>query len=122
GIRVLRNLGKGSVEETKAEKGADEYVLVARELSIVDMFNLANEHVMGIVTEEGGLTSHAAILARSMRIPTLTGVAGLLDKVREGDFVILDATEGLVRVNPDDVVRAQYSRASQAVEVPVSAE
>ena len=122
GIRVLRNLGKGSAEETRPEKSPDEYVLVARELSIVDMFNLANEHVMGIVTEEGGLTSHAAILARSMRIPTLTGVAGLLDKVREGDFVILDATEGLVRVNPDDVVRAQYSRASQAVEAPVAAE
>jgi phosphotransferase system enzyme I (PtsI) len=38
-------------------------------------------------------------------------VAGLLDKVREGDFLILDATEGLVRLNPDEVVRAQYSQA-----------
>ena len=78
------------------------------------MFNLANEHVLGILTEAGGLTSHAAILARSMRIPTLTGVAGLLDKVREADFVLLDATEGTVRVNPDELVRAQYRQAAEA--------
>ena len=112
GIRVLRNLEKGAGEESQAPATPSDYVLVARELSIVDMFNLQNEHVLGILTEAGGLTSHAAILARSMRIPTLTGVAGLLDKVHEGDFVILEATEGLVRVNPDEVVRAQYRQAS----------
>src|SRR4029453_14288488 len=97
-------------EERKNATSPTDYVLVARELSIVDMFNLENEHVLGIFPQGGGRTSHAAILARSMRIPTLTGVAGLLDRVREGDFVILDATEGIVRVNPDEVVRAQYRR------------
>ena len=112
GLRVLRNLGKNAVPRPDAPPPAD-YVLVARELSIVDMFTLANEKVKGIVTKEGGLTSHAAIFARSMRIPTLTGVERLLDEVRENDFVILDATEGLLRVNPDDVVRAQYAEAAQ---------
>ena len=52
------------------------------------------ERVKGIATKEGGLTSHAAIFARSMRIPTITGVDHLLEEVNEGDFVILDATEG----------------------------
>jgi phosphotransferase system enzyme I (PtsI) len=112
GIRVLRNLEKGAGEEKEVAATPSDYILVARELSIVDMFNLRNEHVLGILTEAGGLTSHAAILARSMRIPTLTGVSGLLDKVHEGDFVILEATEGLVRVNPDEVVRAQYRQNS----------
>ncbi|MBK7641474.1 MAG: phosphoenolpyruvate--protein phosphotransferase [Planctomycetes bacterium] len=112
GIRVLRNLERVAVDEKAAP--APDYVLVARELSIVDMFNLENEHVLGILTEAGGLTSHAAILARSMRIPTLTAVAGLLEKVREGDFVIVEATEGSVRVNPDELVRAQF-RASSAI-------
>ena len=112
GIRVLRNIERVAGEEQKAAAAPTDYVLVARELSIVDMFNLGNEHVLGILTEAGGLTSHAAILARSMRIPTLTGVSGLLEGVREGDFVILDATEGTVRVNPDELVRAQYRRAS----------
>ena len=108
GIRVLRNLeGETAVEPEYIAPPAD-YVLVARELSIVDMFNLAGDHVLGIVTEEGGLTSHAAILARSMRIPTMTGVEGLLETVEEGDFLIVDSTEGVVRVNPDETVRAQY--------------
>jgi len=112
GIRVLRNLEKheGGLSESEAPR---DYILVGRELSIVDMFNLANENVKGIVTQAGGLTSHAAIFARSMRIPTLTGVEGLLDQVREGDFVILDATEGLLRVNPDELVRAQYAESNE---------
>jgi len=114
GIRVLRNLEKDSGAEGTGVAPPSEYVLVARELSIVDMFNLAHESVLGIVTEEGGLTSHAAILARTMRIPTLTGVAGLLEAAREGMFAILDATEGLVRLDPDEVVRAQYGSRSKA--------
>jgi phosphoenolpyruvate-protein phosphotransferase len=112
GIRVLRQLERS---ESPAEVDLalpPDYVLVARELSIVDMFNPEGEHVLGILTEEGGLTSHAAILARSMRIPTLTGIEGLLGAVREGDFVIVDASEGHVRVNPDERVREQYREAT----------
>jgi phosphotransferase system enzyme I (PtsI) len=106
GIRVLRNIdGAEPVGEL-----TERYILVARELSIVDMFDLNNEHVLGIVTEGGGLTSHAAIFARSMRIPTLTGVDGLLDKVVEGDYLILDSAEGQVRINPGELARAQYTR------------
>jgi phosphoenolpyruvate-protein phosphotransferase len=108
-IRVLRQLehpGEGA-----AAPPPRDYVLAARELSIVDMFNLEGEHVQGILTEEGGMTSHAAIFARSMRIPTLSGIRGLLDAVREGDFAIVDATEGMVRLNPDELVRAQYQAA-----------
>ena len=112
GIRVLRNLEKHAVEAHETPQLRD-YILVGRELSIVDMFTLANENVKGIVTQAGGLTSHAAIFARSMRIPTVTGVENLLEHVREGDFVILDATEGLLRVNPDELVRAQYAQAAQ---------
>ena len=109
GIRVLRNLESRAASDGQREPLPEEYVLVAHELSIVDMFNLANERVQGIVTEEGSMTSHAAIFARSMRIPTLTGVDELLATVEEGDFVILDATEGMLRINPDDLVRQQYT-------------
>ncbi|MEM7308971.1 MAG: phosphoenolpyruvate--protein phosphotransferase [Planctomycetota bacterium] len=108
GIRVLRNLESRAASDEGGEPPPEEYVLVARELSIVDMFNLANERVQGIVTEEGSMTSHAAIFARSMRIPTLTGVEALLDTIEEGDFVILDATEGCLRIRPDDVILQQY--------------
>ncbi len=122
GIRVLRNLDPdGEGEGVSLPK---DYVLVARELSIVDMFQLDGTEVRGIATEEGGLSSHAAILARSMGIPTLTGVSGLLDAVQEGDFVIVDASEGVCRINPDEVVRDQYQgrvesgSGDRAAEVP----
>jgi len=108
GIRVLRNLENGEGLEQSRQRPKGDYILVAGELSIVDMFSVDNQHVLGIVTEGGSLTSHGAILARSMRIPTLTGVAGLLEAVREGDFLIVDGTEGVVRVRPEELVREQY--------------
>lgn len=111
GIRVLRNLEPPKVDAE--EVVPKDYILVARELSIVDMFQLDGKEVRGIATEEGGLTSHAAILARSMGVPTVTGLEGLRERVNEGDFVIVDATEGVLRVNPDDVVRAQYRQARE---------
>jgi phosphoenolpyruvate-protein phosphotransferase len=125
GIRVLRHLERRREAPESAPRAPSDYVLAARELSIVDMFNLSGENVLGIVTEEGGLTSHAAILARSMRIPTVTGIPGLLDAVREGDFAIVDAGEGVVRINPEEPVKARYGEAlqqaalvQQALEVP----
>jgi phosphotransferase system enzyme I (PtsI) len=115
-IRVLRNIEQTS-EDAPDTSPPERYVLIARELSIVDMFDPTNEHVLGIVTQEGGLTSHAAVFARSMRIPTVTAVNGLLDKVCEGDYLILDATEGVVRIDPDEVVRGQYAEARDRGEV-----
>lgn len=115
GIRVLRNIESLEAEREAEDSTPERYVLVARELSIVDMFDLNNEHVLGIVTEGGGLTSHAAIFARSMRIPTVTGVEGLFDAVNEGDFLILDAAEGQVRVNPGELARSQYTLTEDSV-------
>lgn len=107
GLRVLRCLDEERGEAPPAAD-ASEAILAARTLSIVDMFTHGGEHVLGIVTEEGALTSHAAILARSMRIPTLTAVAGLLDEAEDGDLAILDATEGVLRLRPDPVVLGQF--------------
>jgi phosphotransferase system enzyme I (PtsI) len=112
GIRVLRHLEQNRAAE-RSENLPQDYVLVAHELSIVDMFNFEGNHVLGILTQEGSLTGHAAILARAMGIPTVTGIENLLDTLREGDFVIVDATEGVVRVNPDELLRAQYQEAER---------
>jgi len=107
GIRVLRNLEHELQSGDGGQGIPAEYILVAAGLSIVDMFNLEGEQVKGIVTEEGGMTSHAAIFARSMGIPTVIGIPDLLEHVNEGDFLILDAAEATLQVNPDELVRAQ---------------
>src|SRR3989344_5610394 len=50
-----------------------------------------------IVTEEGGITSHAAIVSRELKIPAVVGVQGILDAVKDGDMVEVDANNGVVR-------------------------
>lgn len=115
GIRVLRNLPHD--EGVEVPDPDQDYVLIARELSIVDMFGLDNRLVRAIVTEAGSLSSHAAVLARSMRIPTVTGVEGLLDEVADGDFVIVDAAEGTVHVRPEELVREQFLRGAEPREL-----
>jgi len=120
GLRVLRHLERDRAKDEDRPGRPTDYILAARELSIVDMFNVNGERVLGVLTEAGSLASHAAILARSLRIPTVTAIAGLLDSVHEGDFVILDASEGVAVVNPDEVVRAQYQRSDRPSTTGVS--
>ncbi|MFK7739759.1 MAG: phosphoenolpyruvate--protein phosphotransferase [Planctomycetota bacterium] len=110
--RLLRNL------EADEVRGADDapsgpYILAARKLTTVDIFNLDNERVEGIVAEEGGMSSHAAILARGMGIPTLTGIRGLIKHLRAGDLVVLDANDGELMTAPSDTALAEATAESQ---------
>ncbi len=107
-LRVLRNLEP--VEEGEGDDEADEdpYILVSRKLSITDMQHLDRSKVLGIVAESGGPNSHAAILARSMGIPAITGVQGLRDRLKDGDFVILDAGTGVLYLDPEERLRREY--------------
>ncbi len=75
-------------------------ILVARELLPSDIVAVTEHNILGIVTQSGGRTSHAAILARSYGIPSVAGVAGILDTVRTGDALIVDGGAGCVFVNP----------------------
>ncbi|MBL4771396.1 MAG: phosphoenolpyruvate--protein phosphotransferase [Planctomycetes bacterium] len=112
GVRVLRNLelhGDGSDAASMGDlDGPASYVLVARELTATDVFGLAAGRVRAVVTEQGSLTGQAAILMRSLRIPTLTSVEGLFDKVRPGDELLVDATDGFVHVRPDARLLEQF--------------
>jgi len=115
GVRVLRSLAQGEDPERESQSQPQhDHIIVARELSIVDIIHPGDSRVLGVVTEAGSLTSHAAILARSLAIPTLAAIDGLLDEVADGDFLILDAAEGVLRVRPEEVVREQFARAASA--------
>ncbi len=119
--RVLSNLKDAEQEREEAARPSGRYILAARKLSTTDMFNLDNEQVEGIVTEEGGISSHAAILARSMGIPSLTGIRDLPAKLESGAFVILDASSAELHVNPDQRLREEYEASiekNRQLEVP----
>lgn len=109
--RLLRNLDTEDVRRQATPTGP--YILAANKLTTADMFNLDNEKVEGIVAEEGGMSSHAAILARGMGIPTVTGIRDLPKLLRDGDLVVLDATGGELVTAPDDNTLAEATIAAQ---------
>lgn len=85
-------------------------VVVAHELSPADTAEFARGEVVGMVTEAGGQTSHSAIVARSMEIPAVTGVEGILDDVATGDPIIVDAISGVVLVRPEERQLQQWNQ------------
>jgi phosphotransferase system enzyme I (PtsI) len=83
-------------------------VLVAEELLPSQVVTLGDRDVQGIVTQTGGRTSHAAILARNRGIPAVAGVTEILQHVQNGDTVVVDGREGHVLVNPDTETVSAY--------------
>ncbi len=82
-----------------------DVVVVARDLLPSDMISMDRERVKAVVTEVGGRTSHAAILARAFEIPAVLGVAGALSAARSGAILAVDGDRGLVLVDPDEATR-----------------
>lgn len=95
--------------------GPDEPVILVTH-EVLPSHLLLSQHfrLAGILTEVGAETGHAAILARSLGIPVLAGLPGILDEVCTGDMIALDAHEGQVHINPDFEVQTTYRRLQQA--------
>ena len=79
-----------------------EVVIVAEEMTPSDTAQLDKKYALGFVTEIGGKTSHAAIMAVSLGIPAVVGCTSVMANVKHGDTIILDAKAGEVIVNPSD--------------------
>ncbi len=91
----------------------EEGILIAETLVPSDTTRLDPEKIRGIVTMRGGVTSHAAILARSLGIPAVMGVAGVTAKIAAGDVVIVDGNLGTVFVNPAKPILQEYERVQE---------
>ncbi|MDO9223860.1 MAG: putative PEP-binding protein, partial [Caulobacter sp.] len=106
--RLLRHL---SGEGHKARILPEDAILVARNLGPADLLEYDRTRLKGLLLEEGSTASHAAIVARALDIPCVGRLAGLRDKVSEGDAVIVDAETGEAFLRPrPDVVKALNSR------------
>jgi phosphotransferase system enzyme I (PtsP) len=106
--RLLRHLaGDGHV----ARELPDNAILIARNLGPADLLEYDRKKLRGLLLEEGSAASHAAIIARSLDIPCVGRLAGLRDRVSEGDMVIVDAETGESYLRPrPDVVKAIQAR------------
>lgn len=99
-------LGVESVDISSLPAGT---ILVARDLTPSMTAGIKPENVAGIVTELGGKTSHSAILARALEIPAVVAVPDLMDQVKNGHVIVLDGSEGIVYVDPDQAVVDEFS-------------
>ena len=98
-------LGVSSVDIASLPAGS---IIVAKDLTPSMTAGINPDNVCGIVTELGGKTSHSAILARALEIPAAVAVEGFLNNVKDGDTVVLDGSEGIVFVNPEETITAEY--------------
>ncbi|MDR3139342.1 MAG: phosphoenolpyruvate--protein phosphotransferase [Treponema sp.] len=98
GERILRNL-RGEREEDLASLPPDT-ILVAADLTPSQAARLNPRQVRGIVTEGGGKTSHALLIAGAMNMAAVVGCKNILSAVKTGDLLFVDAPKGKVYVNP----------------------
>src|SRR5207302_10272988 len=106
--RVLKALmgGQTLVEPALAEE--QKLIVVAHDLSPADMILFKRHHFGGFVTDVGGVTSHTAIVARSLAIPAIVGLHHAFQTINEGELLIVDGEHGLLVANPDSLVLAEY--------------
>lgn len=106
GERLMMNLfGKEMLNLAELE---EPVIIVAHDITPSDTAQMDKEKVIGFITDIGGRTSHSAIMARSMEIPAIVGLGSITENVKTGDFLIFDGSEGIVMVNPNQSMIAEY--------------
>jgi phosphotransferase system enzyme I (PtsI) len=106
--RVLRNLlGQAALHLGEL---AEKRVVVANDITPSDAAGINKSAAIGIVTDVGSKTSHAVIVARSLKIPAVVGVRDLTTRIKNGDRVLIDGYEGMVIVNPTEQTLFRYGR------------
>ncbi|HYG69142.1 MAG TPA: phosphoenolpyruvate-utilizing N-terminal domain-containing protein, partial [Anaeromyxobacteraceae bacterium] len=111
--RVLKALTGAQTLAEPAPSEEHELIVVAHDLSPADMILFKRHRFGGFVTDVGGVTSHTAIVARSLGIPAIVGLHHAFQTISERELVIVDGTQGVLIVNPDRVVLEEY-RARQS--------
>ncbi|MEO8507300.1 MAG: phosphoenolpyruvate--protein phosphotransferase [Betaproteobacteria bacterium] len=107
GERILKRLmGKpGALPALLAE---EQTILVAHDLSPADVIQFKSHHYGAFLTDVGGVTSHTAIVARSLNVPAVVATHNARQLIRDTEMLIVDGDSGVVIINPDRAVLAEY--------------
>lgn len=103
--RIIRNLQKKRWQ-SKIEKGT---IVISESLTPADTLLFTRHETIGFVTDHGGLTSHAAIISRSLNIPAVVGTHNATQIIKDGEIVIIDGFHGYVFYNPTEEQIKFYS-------------
>jgi phosphoenolpyruvate-protein phosphotransferase (PTS system enzyme I) len=114
--RLLKAMQEQPGRAGSAPPREERLIVVAHDLSPADMILFKQHQYAGFVTDLGGVTSHTAILARSLGIPAIVGVHTARQMVREGEVVIVDGVHGVLIVAPDQLVLEEYQRRQRELE------
>lgn len=108
-IKVL--LGRDQLDASEKKQQAKQeraMILVAHDVSPADAIQFKHHQFAAFITDVGGITSHTAILARSLNIPSIVALQRARDLINDGELMIVDGTQGVVIVNPDPEVLSEY--------------
>ncbi len=106
--QLLGKYNKISLEENT--------IIFARDLTPSQAIKLDKSKVVAFVTEKGAKNSHAAILARSMKIPSIVGVSGCMNNNFEGEECIVDGKTGKVFISPDKETKSDFLKSKEQLE------
>ncbi|EHN1588916.1 phosphoenolpyruvate-protein phosphotransferase PtsI [Salmonella enterica subsp. enterica serovar Montevideo] len=113
GKRLLRNILGLAIIDLSAIQ--EEVILVAADLTPSETAQLNLQKVLGFITDAGGRTSHTSIMARSLELPAIVGTGSVTSQVKNGDYLILDAVNNQVYVNPTNDVIEQLRAVQEQV-------
>jgi phosphotransferase system enzyme I (PtsI) len=106
----------GTGHAPAAPSHEENLIVVAHDLSPADMILFKQHRYAGFITDLGGVTSHTAILARSLALPAIVGLHHARGMIREGETLIVDGREGVLIVNPGEQVLAEYREHARRIE------
>jgi phosphotransferase system enzyme I (PtsI) len=106
--RLLKQLSGQPGHQPSPQRHDIETILFAYDLSPADMIGFRPQQYAAFITDAGSATSHTAIVARSLSTPCVVGLHHARELIREDDLMILDGEQGVLIVNPDKAVLAEY--------------
>lgn len=111
--RLLRHLTDGG---SPGMRDLPEHaILIARNVGPAELLDYDRTRLKGVALEEGSASSHAAIVAKALGIPLVGGLEGALDRVEDGDPVILDGEFGILHIRPPEEVSDTYTERLKAL-------
>ena len=114
--RVIKAL-LGHPGQVALKEQESAIILVAHDLSPADAIQFKQHQFAAFITDVGGATSHTAILARSLNIPSIVALHRARDLIRDNELIIVDGSQGVVIVNPDKDTLAEYKLCQEGWEL-----
>jgi phosphoenolpyruvate-protein phosphotransferase (PTS system enzyme I) len=120
-VHVVERVLKILMGRPGLARGTQEHtILVAHDLSPADVIQFKNQRFAAFLTDLGGVTSHTAIVARSLNVPAVVATHNARALIRENEMLIVDGVRNVVIVNPDRAVLAEYRLRQEELELDLA--